>query len=74
MRRRDYYEVGQWVQSRFRAGWKGTVLEVRERKDSNPLLLVKPLISSKGQTLRKVKPRWLDQHWLMPISRPNPTA
>lgn len=58
------FKIGDWVQSHYRANWKGIVLEVTPRSGIGDLCLVQPKFTSYGVKLRKVKARTLDEAWL----------
>lgn len=67
MKPTNKYRIGDKVQNMYSNGaWHGSILDVKKRKDAGYLYLIQPETTRDGRPLRKVKPRWIDGHWLIP--------
>lgn len=66
---RKYFDlqIGDYVESRYRAHWKGTILSFNDH-----IATIQPLLDRRGNPLRKPKTKTLDVAWLRLISRPKP--
>jgi len=68
--KREECPVGSWVQSRFRAPWRGVVVELIERTDCTDLARVEIRIDRRGNPMRKPMIKTLDAGWLTPVAAP----
>lgn len=61
------WEKGQFVVSHYHAAWKGIVIEVTERKGTNPLLKIVPLLTKTGAPQPRRQVQTLDAGWVTKI-------
>ena len=72
------FKIGDWVESQYRGRWKGRVIGIKTLK--NPpyydngsefeVCVCVPEIDSKGNKIRKEKPRSLHPFWLKGVDVP----
>jgi len=58
--------VGSWVQSEFRAPWRGVVVELTPRDDTYDLARVRVQLDRRGNPVRKPWIATLSAYWLKP--------
>lgn len=62
------FKVGDFVQSTFRAQWKGTIVETFQH-DKHMTAWVRQEIDRHGRPMRKQKVMCLDVNWLRKLER-----
>lgn len=65
---RHIFKVGDFVQSRYRAPWKGTVVELSGQSD-NRVAWVRQEVDRHGNPMRKQKLKRLHTSWLRKLER-----
>lgn len=70
---KNSFKVGDFVQSRYRAQWKGTIVELSVYGDKD-IVWVRQEIDRHGRPMRKQKWMSLNVGWLKKIERDAPQA
>lgn len=61
---------GSWVQSNYRAHWRGVIVKLIARPDSYDLAHIEMRLDRRGNPMRKRRIRVLDHAWLSPVTPP----